>query len=172
MENVGFRPKVIEDIMYLIRPIIVVPFFLLWLLLGNYMWLGFRGVSGYAAFASPLISPADNYCSLTFYYMLNHLGHASMTIFTEETLSKNLTTLWSAGESLSKWKKKVLSLPSISSNYSVVFLGFVQSGRHYILVDDIHFTTCDVCEFSIFLFFFFSFCNAFASMFVSFFGDI
>lgn len=172
MENVGFRPKVIEDIMYLIRPIIVVPFFLLWLLLGNYMWLGFRWVSGYAAFASPLISPADNYCSLTFYYMLNHLGHASMTIFTEETLSKNLTTLWSAGESLSKWKKKVLSLPSISSNYSVVFLGFVQSGRHYILVDDVHFTTCDVCEFSIFLFFFFSFCNAFASMFVSFFGDI
>ena len=111
------------------------------------MWLGFRYWSaGYGAFTSPLISSEDNYCYLTFYYKLSESGHASMAIFSEEYTSKNLTTLWSTNHSMFQWKKKVLRLPSISSNYSVVFLGYFQYRRHHVLVDDITFTTCDVCE--------------------------
>lgn len=110
---------------------------------GNYMWLGLHWWTGYGAFTSPLISPEDNYCYLTFYYMLSESGHASMTIFSEEYRSKNLTTLWSTNHSMFQWKKKVLRLPRISSNYSVVFLGYFQYRGHYVLVDDINFTTCD-----------------------------
>ena len=120
--------------------------------LGNYMWLGIHWWFGYGAFTSPLISPEDNYCYLTFYYMLSESGHASMTIFSEEYRSKNLTTLWSTNHSMFQWKKKVLRLPRISSNYSVVFLGYFQYRGHYVLVDDINFTTCDACESPILLF--------------------
>lgn len=129
------------------------------------MWLGMRSyTSGYGAFTSPLISPEDNYCYLTFYYMLREFGQASLTIFTEETTSKNLTTVWSTGDSMFYWRKKVLSLPRISSNYSVVFLGYFQHRYSvpYVTVDDIHFTTCDDCKFSVIFF------HLFAPLFVCF----
>ena len=117
------------------------------------MSLGFyRYRRGYGAFKSPPVLQDHGYCYLTFYYMLDHIGHASLTVFTEDNIGKKLSTLWNAEVSTNNWKKKVLELPTLS-NYSVVFLGFFEYWGHYVAIDDITFRRCNPCKFHCFLFF-------------------
>ena len=111
------------------------------------MWLGFFYYrDGHGAFTSPPVLQDHGYCYLTFYYILNHFGHASLSVFIEDNIGKKITTLWNAKASTYDWKKKVLELPTLS-NYSVVFLGYIDRGGHYVIIDDIKFRHCNSCKF-------------------------
>ena len=122
--------------------------------LANFMSLGFYHYRrGYGALKSPPVLQDHGYCYLTFYYMLDHIGHASFKVFTEDNIGKKLSTLWNAEASTYNWKKKVLELPTLS-NYSVVFLGFFEYWGHYVAIDDITFRRCNPCKFLCFLFLF------------------
>ena len=124
------------------------PFFL-----ANFMSLGFYHYRrGYGALKSPPVLQDHGYCYLTFYYMLDHIGHASFKVFTEDNIGKKLSTLWNAEASTYNWKKKVLELPTLS-NYSVVFLGFFEYWGHHVAIDDITFRRCNPCKFLCFLVF-------------------
>ena len=85
------------------------------------MSLGFyRYRRGYGAFKSPPVLQDHGYCYLTFYYMLDHIGHASLTVFTEDNIGKKLSTLWNAEVSTNNWKKKSAG----TSNIVQLFRGF------------------------------------------------
>ena len=84
--------------------------------------------------------------------MVGHIGHASLTVFTEDNIGKNLSTLWNAEALTYNWKKKVLELPTTLHNYSVVFLGFFEYWGHYVIIDDITFRRCNPCKFLCFYF--------------------
>ena len=117
------------------------------------MSLGFyRYRRGYGALKSPPVLQDHGYCYLTFYYILGHIGHASLTVFTEDNIGKKLSTLWDAEASTYNWKKRVLELPTTLPNYSVVFLGFFEYWGHYVAIDDITFRRCNPCKFLCFYF--------------------
>ena len=99
----------------------------------------------YAAFTSPPISKDHDCCYLVFYYKILRDIDESLSVYIEDINSKNLTILWSADENTLDWKKIVLKLPSISSNYSVIFLGYIRCSywyRRFVFVDDIQFKSC------------------------------
>ena len=79
----------------------------------------------YGALTSPPVSQDHGYCYLTFYYILDHIGYTSLTVFIEDNIGQNITTLWKAEASTYNWTKKVLQLPKLY-NYSVVFLGYMR----------------------------------------------
>jgi len=115
------------------------------------MWLGLRyWYDGHGAFSSTPILKHYNYCYLVFYYILKEAGHASLSVFIEESGEKNLTSLWSINKTRLNWKKKVLALPRTLSNYSVVFLGYFGIRGHYVGIDDIVFKRCDSRKFILF----------------------
>ena len=109
------------------------------------MWLKRRWRTGYGAFSSPPILKESDYCSLVFYYRFWYYGQASLSVFIEELNENRTTSLWSTSELTTYWKKKVIRLPQISYNYSVVFLGYFQD-HATVLVDDIEFRRCNLCK--------------------------
>ena len=121
--------------------------FYLFEFLGIFMQLGsFLFYRGHGALTSLPVSQDHGYCYLTFYYILDHMGYASLTVFIEDNIRQNITTLWNAEASTYKWTKKVLRLPKLC-NYSVVFLGYVYSWHDYVCIDDIKFSHCNSCKF-------------------------
>lgn len=103
----------------------------------------------YAAFTSPPISKDHDYCFLVFYYKILRDRDESLSVYIEDINSKNLTILWSADENTFDWKKIVLKFPSMSSNCSVIFLGYIGYSSSYwygpyrlVFVDDIRFKSC------------------------------
>ena len=102
----------------------------------------------YGAFTSPPVLQDHGYCYLTFYYILEHTGYASLTVFIEDNIGQNITKLWNAEASTYNWTKKVLQLPKLY-NYSVVFLGYNRwrFSNYYVCVDDIKFSHCNSCKF-------------------------
>ena len=102
----------------------------------------------YGALTSPPVSQDHGYCYLTFYYILDHIGYTSLTVFIEDNIGQNITTLWKAEASTYNWTKKVLQLPKLY-NYSVVFLGYMRwrFSNYYVCVDDIKFSHCNSCKF-------------------------
>ena len=123
--------------------------FCLFEFLGHLMRLGSSlYYRAYGAFTSPPVSQDHGYCYLTFYYILEHIGYTSLTVFIEDNIGQNITTLWKAEASTYNWTKKVLQLPKLY-NYSVVFLGYIRSrfSNYYVCVDDIKFSHCNSCKF-------------------------
>ena len=108
------------------------------------MWLGFSWIRKYGASLSPAVFKGSNYCYLVFYYNTNNVwryGRASLSVFIEELNGNKLTELWSTSETVRYWKKKVITLPRTSYNYSIVFFGSsVDKGAA--LVDDMEFIRC------------------------------
>ena len=105
------------------------------------MWLGLHWYHGYGASLSPPVFKDSNYCFLEFYYIIRDYGRASLSVFIEELNGNNLTELWSTSEATTTWKKKVITLPRTSFNYSIVFFGYFES-RGAALVDDMKFIRC------------------------------
>ena len=123
--------------------------FYLFEFLGHFMRLGSSlYYRTYGAFTSPPVLQDHGYCYLTFYYILEHTGYASLTVFIEDNIAQNITKLWNAEASGDNWTKKVLQLPKLY-NYSVVFLGYIRSrySNYYVFVDDIKFSHCNSCKF-------------------------
>ena len=123
--------------------------FYLFEFLGHFMQLGYSSYyRTYGAFTSPPVLQDHGYRCLTFHYILDNIGDASLTVFIEDNIGKNITTLWNAEASPYNWTKKVLQLPKLY-NYSVVFLGYFRFPfwRYYVFVDDIKFSHCNSCKF-------------------------
>ena len=109
------------------------------------MWLGLNWYFGYGAFISPPIFKNNNYCYLAFYYKLRDRGKASLSLFIEESNGNKSTSLWSTADPMMQWKKKVITLPQTSFNYSIVFLGYYKS-YGYVFIDDMEFVQCGQCK--------------------------
>ena len=96
-----------------------------------------------AAFISPSIFKDHDYCFLVFYYKMRLDRDELLSVYIEDLSSKNVTMLWSTKENMLNWKKIVLKLPSTSTSYSVILLGYI--GNSYgsnvrsVYVDDIQF---------------------------------
>ena len=108
----------------------------------QHYWHG--GLSG--AFTSPPIFKDHDYCFLVFYYKMSLDRYELLSVYIEDLSSKNVTILWSIKENMLNWKKIVLKLPSTSTSYSVILLGYIGNSYgwnlRFVYVDDIQFKRC------------------------------